>query len=233
MEFQEDILTIAFRLVLAAALGGIIGFERERENKPAGLRTHILVSIGCCLFMLVSGYAPRIFESALSDPTRIAAQIVTGIGFLGAGSIIRARGAVYGLTTAASIWTVAAIGMAVGSGFYSGALIGTLLAWIVLSILDRWELQGVLHKGKVVTLSMKLGHKDLISEVQEFIERQDVKVWESRVRKMNGDWTATYRGTFPVETIKKTYDHFAGTEGVSEISFGEGHDASGQRHPFE
>lgn len=221
MGIMDDILTVALRVVVAAVLGGIIGFEREKENKPAGLRTHILVSMGCALFMLVSIYSPLLTESFASDPTRIAAQIVTGIGFLGAGSIIRARGSVYGLTTAASIWTVAAIGMAVGSGFYGGAFIGTVLAWIVLSALDRWEVRGILHKGKPMTLSMKVGTREIIGHLQDFIGSRDIKVRKSRIRRTEGEWVVSYHGTFPLAVIQETYDRYSGMEGVSEISFGE------------
>jgi putative Mg2+ transporter-C (MgtC) family protein len=124
-----SIESIVIRLVLAAVFGGVIGFQRERQERPAGLRTHILVSVGSALFMLVS-----IFDFGLeSDPTRIAAQVVTGIGFLGAGTIIRQGNIVTGLTTAASLWSVAAVGLAAGAGYYSAAAIGTLLIFVGLS----------------------------------------------------------------------------------------------------
>jgi putative Mg2+ transporter-C (MgtC) family protein len=118
-------------------LSAIIGMERELHGKPAGLRTHILVSVGCTLFMLLGVYAPVVFgDHILVDPSRIAAQIVTGVGFLGAGTIIRSVGSVHGLTTAASIWLVAAVGTAVGGGFFVGASFGTLIALIILWVGD-------------------------------------------------------------------------------------------------
>jgi putative Mg2+ transporter-C (MgtC) family protein len=118
------------RLVLAAVLGGAIGVERELREREAGLRTHLLVSVGSALFTIVSAYGFHAFLSSgasviRTDPTRIAAQIVTGIGFLGAGAIIRQGLSVRGLTTAATLWVVAAIGLAVGAGSYSAALITT------------------------------------------------------------------------------------------------------------
>jgi putative Mg2+ transporter-C (MgtC) family protein len=118
------------RLALAAALGGVVGMERELREREAGLRTHLLVSLGSALFTIVSAYGFHAFLSSgasvvRADPTRIAAQIVTGIGFLGAGAIIRQGFSVRGLTTAATLWVVAAIGLAVGAGYYSGALITT------------------------------------------------------------------------------------------------------------
>src|SRR5574340_1635893 len=106
---------ITVRLLLALLLGGLVGWQREAAVKPAGFRTHILVCVGAALFTLISRFG--FFESG-ADPSRVASNIVVGIGFLGAGTIWRAGGSVQGLTTAASLWTVAAIGMAAGVGFY-------------------------------------------------------------------------------------------------------------------
>ena len=119
------------RLFVAAALGGAIGVERELRERQAGLRTHLVVSVGAALFTLVSAYGFSNFDGKV-DPTRIAAQIVSGIGFLGAGAIIRQGLSVRGLTTAASLWLVAAIGMAAGAGYWDGALIATLGALLTL-----------------------------------------------------------------------------------------------------
>lgn len=125
------------RLAAAAALGGVIGIERELREREAGFRTHLLVSLGAALFTLISAYAWADFtfsqeDGVTFDPTRIAAQIVTGIGFLGAGAIIRQGLSVRGLTTAATLWVVAAIGMACGAGFYWAAVAGTVIALISL-----------------------------------------------------------------------------------------------------
>jgi putative Mg2+ transporter-C (MgtC) family protein len=128
---------ILLRVVLAGVFGGAIGAEREIREREAGLRTHMLVSIGAALFTLVSAYGFSDFTfSARSgityDPTRIAAQVVTGIGFLGAGAIIRQGLSVRGLTTAASLWVVAAIGLATGAGYYSAAFITTVVVLVSL-----------------------------------------------------------------------------------------------------
>jgi putative Mg2+ transporter-C (MgtC) family protein len=133
---------VLVRLGVAAALTGAIGLERELRERAAGLRTHMLVGVGAALFTLVSAYGWGDFEfstrsGVVFDPTRIAAQIVTGIGFLGAGAIIRQGLAVRGLTTAASLWIVAAIGMAVGAGYYSAALIATGIVLVGLGPF-RW-----------------------------------------------------------------------------------------------
>jgi putative Mg2+ transporter-C (MgtC) family protein len=128
-------LTLAeelWRVVVAAGLGGAIGLERELREREAGFRTHLLVSVGSCLFTLVSAYGFSEFRSGAVDPTRIAAQIVTGIGFLGAGAIIRQGFSVRGLTTAATLWVVAAIGMASGAGYFSAAVITTALVLVSL-----------------------------------------------------------------------------------------------------
>jgi putative Mg2+ transporter-C (MgtC) family protein len=128
---------ILVRLAAAAALGSVIGIERELREREAGFRTHMLVSVGAALFTLVSAYAWGDFAFSQAsgvtfDPTRIAAQIVTGIGFIGAGAIIRQGLTVRGLTTAATLWMVAAIGMACGAGFYWAAVIATAIALVGL-----------------------------------------------------------------------------------------------------
>jgi len=127
-------LELTLRLLLAFALGAVLGFERERVDKPAGLRTHILVSLGSCLFTILSLMA---FPG--SDPARVAAYIVAGIGFIGAGTILQTRERIVGITTAASLWVAASIGMAAGAGFYLLAIITTAMAYLTLSlkILER------------------------------------------------------------------------------------------------
>jgi putative Mg2+ transporter-C (MgtC) family protein len=121
-----DPLDLGLRVAGAAVLGGLVGLERELHDRPAGFRTHILVSLGSCLFTMAGAYGVGPFfqdgGGAVSfDPTRVAAQVVAGIGFLGAGAIIRNRGNVQGLTTAAALWVTAAIGLAVGLGYWAGA----------------------------------------------------------------------------------------------------------------
>jgi putative Mg2+ transporter-C (MgtC) family protein len=133
LSWDESLL----RLALAAVLGGLIGVERELREREAGLRTHLLVALGSALFTIVGAYGFRDFLETgdpvvRADPTRIAAQIVTGIGFLGAGAIIRQGFSVRGLTTAATLWVVAAVGLASGAGYYSAAVITTALVLIAL-----------------------------------------------------------------------------------------------------
>jgi putative Mg2+ transporter-C (MgtC) family protein len=133
-------LEIIKRLVLSLALSGLVGLERQIHRRTAGLRTHILVCMGSCLIMLTSLYVFDIYkDKAPLDPARIAAGVITGIGFLGAGAIIRDREGIKGLTTAASLWVVAGIGLAIGCGFYPAALVTTVLTLIVLFLLRYLE----------------------------------------------------------------------------------------------
>lgn len=127
---------LGLRLVASLVLGALIGFERELHRQPAGFRTHSLVALGAALFSIISAYG---YAGANIDPGRITAQIVSGIGFIGAGTILQSRGHIRGLTTAASLWAVAAIGTAAGTGLYILAVVGTVLILLVLAVLDRVE----------------------------------------------------------------------------------------------
>ena len=142
---MEEASTIIFRLFLSALLGALIGLEREMHARAAGLRTHILVATGSTLIMMVSHYMFTLyqFQSATTvvrlDPGRIAAMTITGIGFLGAGTIIQSKEIIRGLTTAACLWIIAAVGLAVGCGFYLPALIATFIALTSLYLLKYFE----------------------------------------------------------------------------------------------
>ncbi|HHW23798.1 MAG TPA: MgtC/SapB family protein [Clostridiaceae bacterium] len=137
-QFLLDIFT---RIFAACLLGGVIGFEREySRNRPAGFRTHILVCMGSCLTMVIVHFLITAYEGKIDiDPTRMAGQVVSGIGFLGAGAILRHGASVKGITTAASIWVVAGVGLACGVGFYTGAVLATVLVWAVLMYLKGLE----------------------------------------------------------------------------------------------
>lgn len=139
-----EVLLMIYKISLSAGLGMVIGVERERKDKPAGLRTHVLVAIGSTLFTLLSFINPFPGQGFAFDPTRIAAQVVVGIGFLGAGMIFLKDSEARGLTTAAGIWVTAAIGMAVGFGAYIIAIYSTILAFLILSAFRRLETK--IHK---------------------------------------------------------------------------------------
>lgn len=156
---------IALRLGLAVVFGGAVGFERESQNLPAGFRTHILVCVGAALIMLVSAYGYSGPLAVATDRSRIAASVVTGIGFLGAGTILRQRGNIRGLTTAASIWVVSGIGLAVGIGFYFPALLATALVLICLLVLGRLD-RVLISPHRTKWLTMRLADRaGLLKEI--------------------------------------------------------------------
>lgn len=133
-------LDVILRLLLSAILGGLIGLEREIHGRPAGFRTHLLVSLGACVFTVTSIYFYTIYHGpGVVDPSRIAAQVVTGIGFLGAGAILREKASIRGLTSAACLWVASAIGVACGAGLYALSGVVTLLAIGSLLILKKVE----------------------------------------------------------------------------------------------
>lgn len=132
-----------FKMALAVFFSGVIGYEREHSHRPAGFRTHILVAVGSALVMMTSGYVFREYEGlGTFDPTRLGAQVISGIGFLGAGTILREGFSVKGLTTAASLWAVSCIGLAVGAGYYIGALVTTLVIYLTLNTFKRFIIRG-------------------------------------------------------------------------------------------
>jgi putative Mg2+ transporter-C (MgtC) family protein len=162
------------RLAVAAALGGVIGVERELDEKAAGLRTHMLVAVGSALFTLVSAYGFREFldhgRVVSFDPSRIAAQIVTGIGFLGAGVIFRQGFTVRGLTTAASLWLVAAVGLSAGAGYWQGAVIGTAVGIFSLRLLERLK-ERAFPQRAATRMLVELADGATSGDVLEAVER--------------------------------------------------------------
>ena len=138
---MTDILIMAGRLLLAALLGGVVGLERESKKRAAGLRTHLLVSLGSALVMVTSEYMVTVYQGSGVDidPTRLGAQVISGIGFLGAGTIIKQGINVRGLTTAASLWAVACVGLAVGAGYYAAAAIAVAIVFGALVLLEKFE----------------------------------------------------------------------------------------------
>ena len=146
-----------FRLILSMVLGMIVGAERKRKGQIAGIRTFALISMGACLAMLLSIYVPQVYLGLKNgDPGRIAAQVITGIGFLGGGAMIHMKGAVRGLTTAAGIWMTAIIGMAVGIGMYLCSIGATLLILLTLVVFEQYEKRRKLgQESKVINLTVK------------------------------------------------------------------------------
>lgn len=170
---------------LTVVLCGLVGIERESRDQAAGLRTHVLVGVGAALFTLVSAYGFQDVASlgtasapVMRDPTRIAAQIVSGIGFLGAGAIIRQGFTVRGLTTAATLWMVAAIGMACGAGYYLGATVATLVALASLIVFRRYLRPHLMHRLRTdwVLLDLELADSKTLGKVVGALMDQNVRV---------------------------------------------------------
>ncbi len=180
--------TVLGKLFIAAILGGVIGWERHRRGRPAGLRTHLLVCIGVTLMMLVSEhifvqYQSHGHNSILRvDPARIAAQVVTGIGFLGAGTIMRSRASIRGLTTAASLWVVAGIGLAVGSGFILPAIFTTAIAMMILTLNSLVERK--MKRNKYRTMKMLIaGQEHFLDDIRQTLENHSVKLKNYKFKK--------------------------------------------------
>jgi len=176
--------TVLLRLLLAAGLSGVIGFEREFHGRAAGFRTHILLCIGSTLVMLTSIHIFDLYYTKVAaDPARIAAGVITGIGFLGAGTIMHAKSAVRGLTTAASLWVVAGIGLAVGSGLYFGAIVTTILTMIALMVFARLE-HAMIRKDwyRTVIIETKEGI-DQLKAIREILEDCRTEITDFEVER--------------------------------------------------
>jgi len=176
-------LDLMLQLLLATLLGGAIGLERELGGKPAGLRTNILICIGSVLYTKLS----VTMAGAGYDPTRVAAQIVTGVGFIGAGTILHARGAVVGLTSAATIWVVAAIGVALGGSYYREALGTTLLVIVVLQGLGRIETMVERHTARSRIVIHARPGPTVLEELETVVRRSGLDILEQATRQENVD----------------------------------------------
>ena len=174
--FNEMLL----RLGLSVLLGGIIGTEREHNNQPAGLRTHMILVIGACLAMMLS---INLGTAAGTDPARLAAQVVSGIGFLGAGAILRFGFNVKGLTTATTLWTMAIVGLAVGMGYYLISIIATVVIMIVLSVLDLIERRFV-RANILRTLVVEVDNdKGIVREIRHIVSQTSFQIVGFSVQK--------------------------------------------------
>ena len=176
---------VVLRLVVAAVLGGLVGLERERLEWAAGMRTHALVSLGSALFMVVSifGFSDILAEQhVILDPSRVAAQVASGIGFIGAGTIILRREVVKGLTTAASIWAVAAVGLAVGGGMFLAAGAATLLALALLVLAKPLKARLFPNRKEARRVRLVVGRGTPLAELRDEIEASEVPLERIVVR---------------------------------------------------
>jgi len=172
------------RLLIVTALAGAIGYERERHGRAAGFRTHILVGLGSCLVMLTGLHLHEAMSGqAEFDPTRMAAQVVSGIGFLGAGTILRFRASVRGLTTAASLWAMAGVGLAVGAGFVWGAVMATAIILVTLFGFSRME-RAMRKDVYQVLLVETEGTGDDLVEIRRVLSEYDVEIRDLDAKKV-------------------------------------------------
>ena len=176
-------LDVVIRLMVSAVLAGAIGSERERHGRAAGFRTHILVGVGSAIVMLTGLYLMDEFAGRVSiDPARMASQVVSGIGFLGAGTILRFRASIRGLTTAASLWVAAGIGLAAGAGFLLGATTVTLLVLIALFGLARWEHRMRREWYRMLVVETRGGSEDLIA-IRQVLAQHDIEIQDFEIRR--------------------------------------------------
>lgn len=198
-----DIFLVAVRLILAAILGAVIGIEREIKNRAAGFRTHIIVSVGACLIMLIGIDAiGDISSDNARDAARLAGQVVSGIGFLGAGTILQKKNGVSGLTTAATLWLSGAIGLAVGIGYYEGAIIATVICLITLVSLKG--ISDLINKKTTKSYSMIFDTYNFNQEsFYEFTSKQGVEVRKLDIIDEDMDDKSMIEVTF---SFNKNYD---------------------------
>jgi len=173
---------VIIRLLMAMVLGGLIGFEREIGNRPAGFRTHTLVCVGSTLVMLTSQYLFEAYSDIVNlDPARLGAQVISGIGFLGAGTIIKSGRQVRGLTTAASLWVVACVGLAVGAGFYLAAVSATIFVYVTLLLLKKVEKVFMRDVGITEINLDLLNRPGQIAKVTDVMGRLNIQIRDIRI----------------------------------------------------
>ncbi len=220
--FTDHLGTVLLRLGLAVLFSGIIGWDRERLRKPAGLRTHVLVGVGSALIMMVSVSMVDLFPGLQRvDPGRIAAQVVTGIGFLGAGTILHLKeGVVSGLTTAATLWVVSGIGLAVGCGFYSGAVATTLLVMLALFLMNRLDdyIESRLYHN--LTIHAKTS-SHLTEDAKQIMRDNGVKIQRTEVHSPNPSekFIVIHFKPIPVASGQGLGRRIERLPGVKEVSF--------------
>lgn len=192
LEMQiERIITVAIKLILALVCGGVLGVERGRKKRPAGFRTYMLVCMGAALAMMTNQYVCEVYQTG--DPSRIGAQVVSGIGFLGAGTIMTtSHSKVKGLTTAAGLWAAGCIGLAIGIGFYEGAILGTIMIFIAMAALHKLD-ERLISSSCLISLYVEFENMAGIRNMSLFLKEKGVKLLdiETEGADKSGITTAT------------------------------------------
>lgn len=218
-----DTFHLTLRLLMAVVFGGLIGFERELSNSAAGLRTHILVCVGATLVMLISIYGFSDFVNEVNvriDPSRLAAQVITGVGFLGAGTILTTGNVIKGLTTAASVWVVASIGLAIGAGFYYPAAIAFVLVILSLWVLSKAEKRFINVKKQHEMKLQIMDHPGLLAQLYGIIANNKAEISKMTVETGHegGSILLVYTILLPRGSAPIIVEQMALVDGVSKIS---------------
>ena len=200
MELREvTYLAIALRILASVIIGGLIGLERGLKNRPAGLRTYMLVCVGACLIMLTNQYVFQYFHTG--DPVRMGAQVVSGIGFLGAGTIIvTRRNQIKGLTTAAGLWSAAGVGLALGVGFYEAALVGGFAIFFVMTLLQRMD-NKMHRKTRTLEVYLELSGELSLGDFLREVRSRDIEVRDTQrdTDAESEEGVRTYVSTFKLQ----------------------------------
>ncbi len=215
MELREvTYLAVVLRILAAIMIGGLLGLERGMKHRPAGLRTYMLVCVGACLVMLTNQYIFQVFGTG--DPVRMGAQVVSGIGFLGAGTIIvTRRNQIKGLTTAAGLWTSAGVGLALGIGFYEAAFIGAFAVFFVITLLQRMD-NSLHRKSRQMEIYIELSKDTSLGDFLRAVRSQDIEIYniQREQETESGDCRAY---TASLKTKKRSI-HSNVLEEIQEIS---------------
>ena len=213
MEIREvTYWAIALRVLMAILAGGLLGLERGMKNRPAGMRTYMLVCVGSCLIMLTNQYVYQVYGSG--DPVRLGAQVISGIGFLGAGTIVvTRRNQIKGLTTAAGLWTAAGIGLALGIGFYEAAIIGSVAIFTVITLLQRMD-NNLHRKSKQLEAYIELSNQITLGDFLRTVRDSGIEIYNVQREQGNEGNGRAYIATLKA---KKRSNHADILEQVEDI----------------
>jgi len=215
-------IQIILRILVAAVLGALVGFERERQDQPAGLRTHMILVIGATLAMVLSVNLGYLYAQpgTPADPARLAAQVISGIGFLGAGAILRYGFNVKGLTTATSLWTMAIVGMAVGAGYYLVGVITTALMLLVLTVLNILEKRFVRTSiTRYISIEANY-HKGVVKSIRHIVQELSDNLVSFTIQKHVKDKRLRIQMVARIsrdQTLEELIDHLSDIEGVRNL----------------
>lgn len=215
MELREvTYLAVILRIVVAVVFGGIIGLERGMKNRPAGLRTYMLVCVGACLIMLTNQYLFQVTKTG--DPMRLGAQVVSGIGFLGAGTIVVTKhNQIKGLTTAAGLWAAAGVGLALGVGFYEAAVVAGFAVFFVLTVLQRFD-NRIHRKARFLELYLEISESLGIGDVMKQIREQKVEITGMQLERRDVDEDGV-RALIVTLKADKRIDHMVLLEKIRKL----------------